>query len=219
MHGHKSRRTRTIDVKEKKLLHTRSTINSLVVEPQWELDSMQSCCSAMVLRRLRGGDYFTEVEYQRAITQAVADEAGRIAVPTQIEYLGEDEMMDPETALPVWVVFSGVLADMLTHAGATQRRMFIWTDNISRPPTGDVHKGALSPRKFFDWLHANDLMNCTEHLHYPVASYTCDFKGKLTKTRAMIKKGTTEMKRRYKKVNDRLPNNGAQRGWWNDTRY
>jgi hypothetical protein len=181
---------------------------------------MLSCCSAMVLRRLRGGSYYTEIEYNRGVEDAVADGSPRLCISSHLEHLGEnDEMHEVEAALPVWVVFSGVLSDMLSSSGGNQHRMFMFTDNISKPPTGDVHSGALAPRKFFDWVHDNDLMNCTEHLHYPVASYTCDFRGKLTKARRMIKKGTTDMKRRYKKVNDRLPEGTQTRNWWNEDNF
>ena len=135
----------------------RATTDSLVYQPQWELEDMMSCCAATVPIRLEAS-YCTPRQQKINLRQLVSAEfsVARVTDTFSYAYALKDILMDAAMAVPLDMIFGSILDDMY-HSENSTADLFICTDNITNPANGDVHKGPFSTKNLVQWLVDNDL--------------------------------------------------------------
>lgn len=136
---------------------SRATTNSLVYHPRWELEDMISCCAATIPIRLEAS-YCTLHQQKINLRQLVRAEfsVNHLTDTFSYAYAIKDILIDAAMAMPLDMVFGAVLNDMYHNENNTAN-LFMCTDNITKPATGDVHKGPFSTKNLVQWLIDNDL--------------------------------------------------------------
>lgn len=200
------------------LASTRANQDSLIIEPEWRIETMISNCSADVVCRL-GGEYMRDNDFDQAVQHSKGEGVDSFILPKIKDHLKlytyVRDQYTVAAAVPIWVAFSGVLSDCVN--GVTYKkdnrltrntRLFIATDNVVGE--GDVHLGPFSTRGFCRWLEENDLATISTTRAGRVQGWCFDFTGKYTNINAMLKDATAELIEYRKEANKVLKANDTK---------
>ena len=133
--------------------------NILVSGMQWHIEEMPQCCGATVLCRLEAC-YHARAGIVKKIKDMQKLSINFSFTPlTQIASLSDhvqSKHYSPWLAIPVKLAYASVLEHLIDNR-CNKDKLFLVTDNVSRPLMGDVMLGPFSSRNFVRWLEREGL--------------------------------------------------------------